>query len=106
MALLPSVSDAKSMAKKGDRDGIPAAAIHAGSLALHFVSRSVMLVASGAIGQFIVDWCVAAGAPDIICTIGIEAFRVGTGDAPGRVPRGDFIQPVSNARLCFSPVSA
>ncbi|MGH8780380.1 acyltransferase family protein [Paraburkholderia sp.] len=40
----------------------------AGSLVLYFVSRSTMSVMSGAIGQFIFDWCVAAGAAGIICT--------------------------------------
>ena len=93
------------MGEKAIETGIPVAAVLAGSLALYFVSRSVMSVASAAIAQLIVDWCVAAGASDIICTIGIEAFRVGTGDAPGRVPRDDFVQSVSNARLCFSPLS-
>jgi transposase-like protein len=36
-----------------------------------------------------------------ICT----TTRVSTGDALGRVPRDDFVQSVSNARMCFSPLS-
>jgi peptidoglycan/LPS O-acetylase OafA/YrhL len=43
-------------------------AVLAGSLALYFLSRSVMSVSSGAIGQFVFDWCVAAGAAGIVCT--------------------------------------
>ena len=43
-------------------------AVLAGSLALYFLSRSVMSVESGAIGQYIFDWCVAAGGADIVCT--------------------------------------
>jgi peptidoglycan/LPS O-acetylase OafA/YrhL len=50
------------------RDGRVRAVVLAGSLALYFLSRSVMSVASGAIGQFIFDWCIAAGAAGIICT--------------------------------------
>jgi peptidoglycan/LPS O-acetylase OafA/YrhL len=43
-------------------------AVLAGSLVLYFLSRSVMSVASGAIGQYVFDWCVAAGAAGIVCT--------------------------------------
>jgi len=32
--------------------------------------------------------------------IGIEAFRVGTNNAPGRVPGDDFMQSVFNAHDC------
>jgi peptidoglycan/LPS O-acetylase OafA/YrhL len=38
------------------------------SLGLYFLSRSVMSIVSGAIGQCIFDWSVAAGASGIICT--------------------------------------
>lgn len=40
----------------------------AASLGLYFLSRSVLSVASGAVGQFLFDWCVTAGAMGIICT--------------------------------------
>jgi len=36
------------------------------SLALYFVSRSVLSIKTGAIGQFIFDWCVAVGSAGII----------------------------------------
>ncbi len=45
-----------------------AAAVLAGSVALYFLSRSVMSVSSGAIGQYVFDWCVVAGAAGIVCT--------------------------------------
>jgi peptidoglycan/LPS O-acetylase OafA/YrhL len=48
------------------RDG-RAEKVLAASLALYFLSRFVMSVAHGAIGQFIFDWCVAAGAAGLIC---------------------------------------
>src|ERR1700676_221735 len=48
MALLPSVSDEKSMGEKAIEAGIPVAAVLAGSLALYFVSRSAMSGASEA----------------------------------------------------------
>ena len=40
----------------------------AASLTLYFLSRSVMSITSGAIGQYIFDWCVVAGASGIVCT--------------------------------------
>jgi len=40
----------------------------AASVTLYFLSRAMMSMASGAIGQFIFDWCVVAGAAGIVCT--------------------------------------
>lgn len=39
-----------------------------GSLALFFLSRSVMSITTGVIGQYIFDWSVVAGAAGIVCT--------------------------------------
>ncbi|WP_166653485.1 acyltransferase family protein [Paraburkholderia flava] len=43
-------------------------AVLAGSVVLYFVSRSTMSITSGTVGQFIFDWCVAAGSAGILCT--------------------------------------
>jgi peptidoglycan/LPS O-acetylase OafA/YrhL len=40
----------------------------AASLALYFLSRLVLSITSGAIGQYIFDWCVVAGAAGMVCT--------------------------------------
>jgi peptidoglycan/LPS O-acetylase OafA/YrhL len=40
----------------------------AASLTLYFLSRSVMSITSGVIGQYIFDWCVVAGAAGTVCT--------------------------------------
>jgi peptidoglycan/LPS O-acetylase OafA/YrhL len=49
---------------KGDRTMLVLAA----SLTLFFLSRLVLSITSGAIGQYIFDWCVAAGAAGMVCT--------------------------------------
>lgn len=49
---------------KGNRTAFVLAA----SLVLYFLSRSVMSITSGAIGQYIFDWCVVAAAAGIVCT--------------------------------------
>ena len=49
---------------KGNRTTVVLAA----SLTLYFLSRSVMSITSGVIGQYIFDWCVVAGAAGIVCT--------------------------------------
>jgi len=38
------------------------------SLALYFLSRSIMSITSGVVGQYVFDWCVVAGAAGIACT--------------------------------------
>ena len=40
----------------------------AASLTLYFLSRLVLSITSGAIGQYIFDWCVVAGAAGMVCT--------------------------------------
>jgi peptidoglycan/LPS O-acetylase OafA/YrhL len=40
----------------------------AASLTLYFLSRLVLSITSGAIGQYIFDWCVVAGAAGLVCT--------------------------------------
>ncbi|WP_158935657.1 acyltransferase [Burkholderia sp. S171] len=40
----------------------------AASITLYFLSRSVMSISSGVVGQYIFDWCVAAGAAGLVCT--------------------------------------
>ena len=49
---------------KGNRTTVVLAA----SLTLYFLSRSVMSITSGVIGQYIFDWCVVTGAAGIVCT--------------------------------------
>ena len=49
---------------KGDRTELVLAA----SLALYFLSRLVLSITSGAIGQYMFDWCIVAGAAGLICT--------------------------------------
>ncbi|CAB3762488.1 acyltransferase family protein [Paraburkholderia humisilvae] len=43
------------------------------SLGLYFVSRSVLSLTSGAVGQFLFDWLVTAGAAGLICTSLVSA---------------------------------
>jgi peptidoglycan/LPS O-acetylase OafA/YrhL len=45
----------------------------AASLLLYFVSRSVLSLTSGAVGQFLFDWLVTAGAAGLICTSLVSA---------------------------------
>jgi len=40
----------------------------AASLTLYFLSRSIMSITSGVLGQYIFDWCVVAGAAGLVCT--------------------------------------
>jgi peptidoglycan/LPS O-acetylase OafA/YrhL len=40
----------------------------AASLTLHFLSRLIMSITSGVVGQYIFDWCVVTGAAGIVCT--------------------------------------
>ncbi|WP_255631364.1 acyltransferase [Caballeronia sp. dw_19] len=49
---------------KGDRTMLVLAA----SVTLYFLSRSIMSITSGILGQYIFDWCVVAGAAGITCT--------------------------------------
>lgn len=49
---------------KGDRTKLVLAA----SLTLYFLSRSVLSITTGVIGQYIFDWCVVAGTAGIVCT--------------------------------------
>ena len=49
---------------KGNR----ATVVLAASLTLYFLSRSVMSITTGVVGQYIFDWCVVAGAAGIVCT--------------------------------------
>jgi peptidoglycan/LPS O-acetylase OafA/YrhL len=49
---------------KGNRTKLVLAA----SLMLYFLSRSVMSITTGVIGQYIFDWCVVAAAAGIVCT--------------------------------------
>ncbi|CAB3763085.1 acyltransferase family protein [Paraburkholderia solisilvae] len=48
-------------------DGGRLCPVLAGSLVLYFVSRSVLSLTSGAVGQFLFDWLVTAGAAGVIC---------------------------------------
>jgi peptidoglycan/LPS O-acetylase OafA/YrhL len=54
---------------KNDRTRVVLAA----SLVLYFVSRSVLSFTSGAVGQFLFDWLVVAGAAGLICTSLVSA---------------------------------